>query len=408
MEIKNSKSRLIGSACIIAGTCMGAGMLVLPLITAATGFVTASVLLILVALLMMATAFLIIEVNLHFAPGVNFGNMAKGTLGRWGQVVSWFSFLLLMYALTAAYTSQASTLLGLWLGDIGIVLPVWLNSLIYIFAFGAFVYAGTSAVDGINKFLLSVKGLAFIGLTFMIAPHVSMEDLSRASSNFNYIWITFPLLITSFGFHTVLPSIRVYLNSDKRSLRNVIIVGTLIPLIAYLIWEVITLGTIPLYGPHSFDYIANNGGSVTELVQVYQASFHSTWLSTFATGFTNLAIATSFLGVTLGLFNFNQDSYNLTMRSPTHKIPVFIITFLPPFLFAVYYPNGFVMALGYASIFVVILLIVMPAMMAWKVRNEKGKNRLRSKLYLLTIVLIGVVIIGLQFAGDTGMLLRFH
>ena len=46
MEIKNSKSRLIGSACIIAGTCMGAGMLVLPLITAATGFVTASVLLI--------------------------------------------------------------------------------------------------------------------------------------------------------------------------------------------------------------------------------------------------------------------------------------------------------------------------------------------------------------------------
>jgi tyrosine-specific transport protein len=329
-------------------------------------------------------------------------------LGRWGQIVSWFSFLLLMYALTAAYTSQASTLLGLWLGDIGIFLPVWLNSLIYIFAFGAFVYIGTSAVDGINKFLLSVKGLAFIGLTFLIAPHVSIEDLSRESSDFNYIWITFPLLITSFGFHTVLPSIRVYLHSDKRSLRNVIIVGTLIPLIAYLIWEVITLGTIPLYGPHSFDYIANNGGSVTELVQVYQASFHSTWLSTFATGFTNLAIATSFLGVTLGLFNFNQDSYNLTKNTMMHKIPVFIITFLPPFLFAVYYPNGFVMALGYASIFVVILLIMMPALMAWKVRNEKGKNTLRSKLYLLTIILIGVVIIGLQFVGDAGMLPKFH
>jgi tyrosine-specific transport protein len=186
MEIKNSKSRLIGSACIIAGTCMGAGMLVLPLITAATGFVTASILLILVACLMMATAFLIIEVSLHFPVGVNFGNMAKGTLGRWGQIVSWFSFLLLMYALTAAYTSQASILLGLWLGDIGIFLPVWLNSLIYIFAFGAFVYIGTSAVDGINKFLLSIKGLAFIGLTFLIAPHVSIEDLSRESSDFNY------------------------------------------------------------------------------------------------------------------------------------------------------------------------------------------------------------------------------
>ena len=147
MNKRASLVRRLGAALIITGTCIGAGMLVIPLTTAVLGFVFASVLLLVIALLMTATAFLIAEVNLGMPDGTNFSTMAKMTLGRPGQVVAWFSFLLLMYALTAAYTAQGSSLLGVWLSNVNIITPMWLDSLIYILIMGAFVYTGTFAVD---------------------------------------------------------------------------------------------------------------------------------------------------------------------------------------------------------------------------------------------------------------------
>ncbi len=404
----NSTSKLIGSALIIVGTCIGAGMLVLPLVTAAIGFTLSILLLIFVAFLMLATALLIVEVNLHFPEGTHFGRMSEQTLGLVGKAVTWVSFLLLLYALTAAYTSQASTLLSLWLGDIGVNLPTWGNGLLYILVLGSFVYMGTGAVDGLNKFLISIKGLVFFALAVVLSPHISTHDLFRSTTNINYIWYAFPLLITAFGYHVVLPSLRTYLNSDPKALRRAVVVGALTPLVIYLIWEVVTLGTIPLHGEHSFKFIANHGGSATELVETYQARFHSDWIETFAAIFTNVAVLTSFLGVSLSLFSFNQDSFGLNKNKAKHKVPVYFLTYLPPFIFAVCYPDGFVMALGYASIFVAILLIILPAMMAWKVRSEKGRNSNRSKAYLILIMLLGVGFIVLQFMSDAGKLPVFH
>lgn len=410
MNNRASLVRRLGAALIITGTCVGAGMLVIPLTTAALGFVFASILLLVIALLMTATAFLIAEVNLDMPDGTNFSTMAKMTLGRPGQVIAWFSFLLLMYALTAAYTAQGSSLLGVWLSNANIITPMWLDSLIYIFVMGAFVYIGAFAVDCLNKFLIVFKFLAFFALAIFISPYVQKTLIMAKTSNIDYLWITLPLLITSFGYHTVLPSMRSYLHSNKKDLYSAIILGGfVIPMVVYIVWEAITLGAIPLFSNdnNSFDYIVNHGNDITALIQTYHSSYNLFSLDAFATTFTSIAITTSFLGVTLGLFNFNQDTYRLTKTNHKSKILVFIITYLPPFIFAVYYPRGFVMALGYASIFVAILLISLPAMMAWKIRQKKGTNTLLSKVYLIVIVLSGLLMIVLQLATEFHLLPSF-
>ncbi|MFT6834015.1 MAG: tyrosine-specific transport protein [Francisellaceae bacterium] len=403
-----SLAKKTGAALIITGTCVGAGMLVLPLVTAACGFIIASILLVVIYLLMLSTAFLIMEVNLSMPDGTNFSSMAKNTLGPIGQLFAWLSFLLLMYALTAAYTSQGASLLGLWLSHyLSINLPPSVDSLIFILAFGAFIYSGTFAVENLNKILISVKILSFIALTVVIMPHISTERILQKTPNINLFWITLPLLITSFGYHNILPSVRTYLKSNKKSLRNVILIGGTIPLIFYLLWESITLGTIPLYGEYSFQHIVNHGNNVTGLIKVYNDYYHIPAINTFTTIFTNVAITTSFLGVTLSLFNFNQDTYRLKTKNHFHKIIAFLITYTPPFLFAVYYPDGFIMALGYASIFVAIILISMPAMMAWVVREKNGSNTLFSKFYLILIMLSGFMMILLQVATQFDWLPMF-
>lgn len=410
MSERASFTRRIGAALIIAGTCVGAGMLVIPLITASLGFVLSSVVLLVIALLMMATGYLIAEVNLEMPDGSNFSTMARETLGRFGQIVAWLSFLLLMYALTAAYTSQGSSLLKSLLSNVDISMPLWLNSIVFILILGSFVYKGAFAVDCLNKIFIAFKFLAFIALVVCISPYVQKVLIMTETTDINFVWITLPLLITSFGYHTVLPSMRSYLRSNKKDLHTAIILGGfVVPFIVYIIWEVITLGTIPLHSQNndSFHYIVNHGNDITALVEAYHSSYNLLAVDTFATTFTSIAVTTSFLGVTLALFNFNQDTYKLNKTNHSSKILVFIITYLPPFIFAVYYPHGFVMALGYASIFVAVLLISLPAMMAWKVRNDKGTNTLISKIYLSSIILAGVLMIFLQFATEFKLLPSF-
>lgn len=86
--------------------------------------------------------------------------------------------------------------------------------------------------------------------------------------------------------------------------------------------------------------------------------------------FADLALATSFLGVTLGLFDFMAKAThrkdNWQGRSQTG-----LITFVPPLLFALYFPQGFIMALGYAAIALAILAVLLPVALVWQSRNRR-------------------------------------
>lgn len=397
-------SRGFGSAMIIAGTCIGAGMLAIPATVAACGFWLAVVLLFAIWGLMTLTALLLADVNLSMRDGTNFNLMAKQTLGCGGQIVTWVAYLLLLYSLTAAYTAGGSSLVGSGLGKIGIVLPNYLNSLIFVLILGAFVYSGTRSVDHANKFFMLIKFIAFFVFTLSILPFIHSEYINQSPDRIGYIWATFPILITAFGFHHIIPTLRTYVQSDRKTLRRAIIYGGLIPLFVYIIWVGATLGSIPLSGTNGFKAIIDSGDAATGIVDAY----HSGFVANTAYLFEAVALTTSFLGVTLGLFDFNRDTYRL--RRPTHvnKVMVFIITFLPAFLFAVLYPNGFILALGYASIFVAILLIALPALMTWVIRSENGRNHIFSRVYLGVIVMIAVMMIALEIMRQLGVLWVFY
>ncbi|MFZ6870415.1 aromatic amino acid transport family protein, partial [Klebsiella pneumoniae] len=65
--------------------------------------------------------------------------------------------------------------------------------------------------------------------------------------------------------------------------------------------------------------------------------------------FAHLALATSFLGVSLGLFDFLADMFQ-RKNSVGGRLQSGIITFLPPLAVALFYPRGFDMALGDAGV----------------------------------------------------------
>lgn len=100
--VESVKNRTLGSIFIVAGTTIGAGMLAMPLAAAGVGFSVTLGLLIGLWALMCYTALLLLEVYQHVPADTGLGSLAKRYLGRYGQWLTGFSMMFLMYALTAA------------------------------------------------------------------------------------------------------------------------------------------------------------------------------------------------------------------------------------------------------------------------------------------------------------------
>ena len=93
------KNRALGSVFIVAGTTIGAGMLAMPLAAAGVGFATTLGLLFILWAVMCYTALLLLEVYQHVPAETGLGSLAQRYLGRYGQWITGFSMMFLMYAL---------------------------------------------------------------------------------------------------------------------------------------------------------------------------------------------------------------------------------------------------------------------------------------------------------------------
>lgn len=382
-------SRGSGSAIIITGTSVGAGMLAIPATVAGKGFWIATILLVIVWFIMFSTAILIAEINLSMPDGSNFNYMAEQTMGKIGKNITWILYLLLLYALLSSYLSGGTEIIKYILDIIHIRLPQWINSIIFLLILGYFVYKGTKAIDYSTAFLMLIKMIVFLSCVLVILPYIRVSYINKMPIFTSFTLTTIPILITSFGFHHIIPTLRSYLKSNEYALKKAIFIGSIIPLFIYIIWIFVILGSVP-FSQHS-DLLQNSQLNTSILNY-----FNSNVVSNCSYIFETVALATSFLGVALGLLDFNYNSYNLNKKLKYHHFIVLILTFLPPLIFANIYKNGFRILLGYASIFVSILLIGIPAIMAWKVREKNNTNSLISKIYLIIILIISVSIVFIE------------
>ncbi|CAL7964249.1 Tyrosine-specific transport protein [Gammaproteobacteria bacterium] len=397
-------SRVVGSILIVVGTCIGGGILALPMLSAASGFFMSSILLIGIWMLMTLTALLVLEVNLYCPNGSNsFGAMAYKTLGKLGQAVTWLTWLLLLYALLAAYTSGATVLLKNLFSSAGnINLPTWATAILFTCVLGGMVFWSTKAVDYTNRFLMTFKGLLLVSSIVLLIPNINLSNILYHQEIYSnkYLGIAAPIFLFSFGFHIVIPSLRSYIGDKRKELRFVILCGSCIPLVIYLLWLLATLGTVPLRGVlNSFSAIKEGGDSIDGLINVVSAIINSKWVTASIVGFSNISVTTSFLGVSLSLFDFLADGCKRS-NNGFGRLQTALLTFIPPLIFALYYPKGFVAALGYASFFVAILLVILPAMMVYKLRQEKdllaANKFLFNKFLLLAVIAAGIVLMALQ------------
>jgi tyrosine-specific transport protein len=370
-----SKNKRLGGVLIVAGTTVGGGMLALPIASASAGFGLSVALLICMWALMTYTALVTLEMNLYFNRGVSIAYAAEYSLGRIGKVVSTFAIAMLFYALLSAYMAGGSSVLDRLVDSVfGIKISPTVSVVLFAGIFGSIILARTQVVDTANRWLLLVKTSFFIIIVAACLPKIDVSLLQRVPEEcIPCFSILIPLFFTSFGFHGSIPTIVNYIGPDPQKLRSTFILGSTIPLIVYVLWQAVVLGVIPLEGANSFASIKASGGDLGLFANTLSNLAGGGWVISAAQGFTSLAVATSFLGVGLGLFDFMEEQLTRKDKKPS----VFIVgafTFVVPLVFALFYPEGFVMALGYAAIALSILAIIIPTLVVWRLRTTHASS----------------------------------
>lgn len=354
-------SKFIGGVLLIVGTSIGAGMLALPMANAAAGLVPSSIALLGCWLIMTIGAFLILEVNLYVPSGGHMLTMAHKTLGKPGLLVTWASYLLLLYALLSAYISGGADVLQSFFALTPIKLQDWQSTCLFTFVFGIIVYGGIQQVDWANRVLMFGKLGIYLLLVILISPSVNLDYWAHNEPS--AVPSTFMILITSFGFAIIVPNLREYFNHDLKQLKYVILIGSLIPLVCYFAWDAVIMGTLPASGSDGLMSLTNNPHPTTSLANQLAHAIHNSTIDRLFRTFTSICMLTAFLGVALCLTSFLSDGLNFNRRGK-QGLALALLTFAPPLGLVLFFPGAYLSALRYAGMVCVILLIVLPALMA--------------------------------------------
>lgn len=396
--------KLLGGILLVIGTSIGGGVLALPISAAPGGFLYSSLLLLGCWVVMTLSAFLILEVNLWLPTNSNLISMAKATLGNGGAAIAWVTYLLLFYCLLAVYLSGGSDMLHQAFSLTGLSWPVWLSMLVYIAVLGGVVYQGTRSVDYLNRIFMFTKFIAYGLLVIFIASYVDSAMLWKSGKP-KYLIASITIMITSFGFASIVPSLRSYFQGDVKKLRLAILIGSLVPLVFYIVWNLLILGVVPHEGEHGLVPMLTSGHSTTDLPTALSHYLNNNWITVCARIFAALAVATSFLGVALGTSDFLADGFKIAKKGKG-KWLVYTLTFIPPLTLALFYHNVFIAGLSYAGICCVILLALYPALMAWRGRYTKKLaanaeyQLFGGKSLLIFIILVSLLLLGVGLFHD--------
>jgi tyrosine-specific transport protein len=361
-------SKLIGGILLVVGTTIGAGMLALPIATAQLGFWGSLVLLFSCWGVMTTCTFLFLEVNLWLPPNSNLISMAGATLGKGGQAVAWMVYMFLLYSILSAYIAGGGDLFHYLLATSGITIPLSAASIIFTCLFGLVVYFGIRSVDYVNRGLMFGKMSALIVLIILIIPFVSGANLMGGEIKHIINPTSLTVTTASFGCIMIVPSLRTYFGDDVKTLRKAIFIGTLIPLICYIGWDMVIMGVIPLNGTSSLNQILHSSTANSDMIAALSSILQKDMVTLLAKFFTSICMATSFLSVSLSLSDFLSDGLNVKKQGVSGNALVFGTTFLPPLLIVLFYPYAFLRGIEYAGICCFILMILLPALMAWRGR----------------------------------------
>ncbi|MGJ5632510.1 amino acid permease [Nostoc sp. CALU 1950] len=373
-KLNHQPGSVLGSTALIAGTTVGAGILALPAVTLPSGIVPSTSGLIAVWLYALVSGLLVAEVTLNMMrtegrPSIGFLGIVEKILGKLGARIAGSAYLFMHYALLVAYVTKGGEILGSAAAKVwGVqILPTWVGTTTFTLLFGGIMYLGREKfIEKLNSAFVGIVIVSFLGLLFLAGGHVQSTQL--VFQDWSALGSAISVMSVALFFQNVVPLVVTQLEGDAGKIRQSIFIGSVIPLIMFLAWNAVILGSVSPDMLHS----TSDGTSVFDPLQILRAGGAGEWLGVLVSIFSEFAIATSFIGFVYGLLDLFKDIFLLAQGGLSRRFPLYSLVLFPPMTLGTLNPSIFFTALDYTGTFSISVLGgIMPALMSWKQRQEQ-------------------------------------
>jgi len=389
----------IGAVLLVAGTCIGSGMIALPMVLAKLGIIPSALLMIFIWYIMYYTSLINLELNLQAGHGISLGSLGRLFSGRGAETIGIISLKLLSYSLLAVFIYGGSSVLQeLFESKMAVTYSFGTIATYYSLIATTLLLLPIKMIDYFNRILfISLLGVVAILLT-ALAVTISWTDLPLFSEQYNdpLAWASLlPVVFTSFGFQVIFHTVANYCKMNVKMLKKAFMWGSLIPAIVYIFWTCSILIVVYHDDPIFYSQMASGKVEIGELIQVLSGIAKWQAIQLLIWWISLLAIATSVLGVGVGLCDSIKAMLAKSVSNKAARsLIAAITTILPAFLVVMFVPNAFIAVLGFAGMILAVIAILMPVYLLMQTKKDNYHYPELKKTWLITVsTLVGAAII---------------
>jgi len=235
--LKESK-KFFAAVAVLVGTCMGAGVLGIPYVASQSGFLVAFAYILFLGLIILFINLYLGEVILRTKGDHQLIGYAKKYLGKKGKHVMEFAVVFGTYAAIVAYMfgmGESLSYLFFKTTEYGLYFGLGVG----LFMAGL-LKGGLKTLKRFEKMGVLIIIILFIVIFAIFSGRIDFLNLITFNSSF--VLLPFGVILFALLSFNAVPEVRLILKKDKKLFKKVLISGTLISVIFYILFTFIILG----------------------------------------------------------------------------------------------------------------------------------------------------------------------
>lgn len=361
---------------MLVGTIIGAGVLGLPYVFYKAGFWTGLLVIVVIGAALLLLHLYLGEIALRTKGRHQLTGYAEKYLGPWGKRIMTFSMVFGITGALVAYILGEGATIHALLGFGNSTT----YSIIFFVIMAFFIYKGLRLI-GESELWLNMVMLGVIIVICIIATFY-MDFQNIKTFDIKNFFIPYGVIIFAAIGTPAIPEAKEILIKHRKMLKKAIIIGSLIPLVLYLVFSFIMVGVI---GSNFDDF-----GPEQRIASVALGLIIGEKMNIFANLFAIISMATSFLALGLALKWVFQFDYKMK------EFYAWSITCFIPFAIAMAGVTTFIKTLGLVGAVMGgidgILIVLMH-------RNAKKYGEIKPEYSITDHPFIGFVLISIFVVG---------
>ncbi|MAF14355.1 MAG: hypothetical protein CMI53_05740 [Parcubacteria group bacterium] len=224
-----------------SGTIIGVGLFSLPFVTAQIGFIPMFFYFIILGAVVMMMHLLYGEIvtrtiGNHRLPGYSKIYLNKGT-----EFIAYVTTFIGLTGALLAYIIVGGEFLA------NLLIPIFggtsLSYILIFFTAGTFlVYFGAGPISKTEFLSLGIFFTVLALLFFKALPHIELSNFTSISFDIKNYFLPYGVILFSLGGLAIIPEIKEILKSEEKSMKKIIIWGSVTPILAYIIFVITVFG----------------------------------------------------------------------------------------------------------------------------------------------------------------------